>query len=296
MLFIIYKVIGGDILIDLINKQVTHETFGKGSVVNCDGSYIKIHFESGNKNFIYPDAFKNFLILSDQRVANIIEDKIQKKDEQRKATKLKLQKKRAFKREQNRLMRKKETVGYSEIFLKSQSVFWVEPGEEELVFKEWNIFAGAIKSGQNKGEPRRLARINQNSACLITARGADNVEEGRQILGVFMVDKGFSGKRSLDGYIPAHSDYRIRLSDEESKKMLFWNYYKNRSFPQNIVWRSGRHRYFDNVWMARILQDIVDLRQEAEQKDAIKFLEYFCKMNGIDCDNIPAAAGALLKH
>lgn len=281
-------------MIDLIDKQVIHETFGKGNVINCDDSYIKIHFESGNKKFIFPDAFKSFLILSDRRIASIIEGKIRKKDEIRKENEEKLQKKRIFKRQQYRLKKKKEATGYKESFAKSQSVFWLNQDEEKSVFEGWKIFAGSVKSGQNKGKPRRLARISQNSACLLTARGIDNEEEGRQIRGVFMVDKDYSSKQSLDGYIPAHSDYRIHLSEAESKKILFWNYYMNNSFPQNIVWRSGRQRYFDNIWMAQILQDIVDLKEGSEQKYARRFLEYFCRMNGIDIDQIPEPSGALI--
>lgn len=45
-----------------------------------------------------------------------------------------------------------------------QAVFWCDAHEEDRIFTEWRVFIGKIKSGQKKGEPRRLARINQNSA------------------------------------------------------------------------------------------------------------------------------------
>lgn len=279
-------------MLDLINKQVTHEIFGRGNVVNCDESYIKINFESGSKRFIFPDAFKKFLTLSDERAANIIKNKIQKIQEERKEEEERLEKEKALIREQQSLEKREKIMKNSEVILKSQSVFWIKA--EESVFEDWNVFSGAIKSGQRKGQPRRLVRINQNSGCLLTKRNIDEHEKNRRILGLFMVDKGFSGRRCVDGYIPAHSKHRIRLSNEESEKMLFWNYYINNNNPENIVWKSGRHRYFDNIWMAQILRDIINLREgTAEQEDAEKFLKYFCQMNGIDVDGIPEPNGAL---
>ena len=114
-----------------------------------------------------------------------------------------------------------------------------------------------IKSGERKGQPRRLARINQNSACLLTARDPDMVEKDRYILGVFMVDAIFDNKSCANGYIPAHPKYRVRLSKQEAQNMLCWNYYVNERYPHRITWNTGRHRYFNNIWMAQILLDII---------------------------------------
>lgn len=293
-------------MVNLVDKQVMHETFGKGNVVNCDKSYIKVHFQSGNKKFVFPDAFKSYLTLLDQDAARLVKGKIEEKDKRTRELELKLQRKMEQRKKERREILRREQAALderrrarrdNEVLLRSQSVFWIKPQEEEFVFKDWNVFVGLVNSGQRKGQPRRLARINQNSACLLTARNTNDKEKGRRIIGAFMVERGFSSRRSSDGYIPAHPEHRIHLSDAESEKILFWNYYKNSNHPENIVWRSGRHRYFDNIWMAQILQDIVDLRKGGEEEEKAKdFLKYFCQMNNIDIENIPAAGGALVER
>ena len=47
------------------NLQVRHKTFGLGTIVAKDGKYIKVKFESAEKNFVYPDSFEKFLTLAD---------------------------------------------------------------------------------------------------------------------------------------------------------------------------------------------------------------------------------------
>ncbi|MEG3072504.1 MAG: hypothetical protein RQM92_18220 [Candidatus Syntrophopropionicum ammoniitolerans] len=106
-----------------------------------------------------------------------------------------------------------------------------------------------------------MAQIRENSAVLLTLRDADMAEEDRRILGVFMVNENFNARKCQDGYIPAHSEYRLQLSEQESEKMLFWNYYINKKYPHRMTWNTGRHRYLDNKWVAQILQDIVSLKR-----------------------------------
>ena len=60
---------------DLANKQVTHKIFGKGKIIDCSDSYIKIDFPSGNKKFVFPDAFETYLTLIDQKAAKIVQKK-----------------------------------------------------------------------------------------------------------------------------------------------------------------------------------------------------------------------------
>lgn len=151
-----------------------------------------------------------------------------------------------------------------------------------------------IQSGVNKGQPNRAARLRPNSAGLLTAREAEQAETERRILGLYMVNETFSGNSSNDGMVPSHAEFRIKLTDEEAEKMLFWNYYINQNHPHRTSWNSGKYRYFDNVWTAQILKDIIALKTDEEQiKEVERFLEYFCKMNALDINNIPEANGAL---
>ena len=109
-----------------------------------------------------------------------------------------------------------------------------------------------------------------------------------------MVEENFIGKLSEDGYIPAHSKYRIQLTEQEAEQMLFWNYYVNEKFTHKMTWNTGKHRYFDNVWMAQILRDIVSLKTDPQEKELAKqFFTHFCKMNEITAQELPQPNGAL---
>lgn len=109
-----------------------------------------------------------------------------------------------------------------------------------------------------------------------------------------MVEDTFTGNLSDDGIVPAHTEHRIELTKEEAEKMLFWNYYINTNHPHRMTWNSGKYRYFDNIWTAQIVKDIIALRTDEEEiKAAENFLEYFCQLNALDINNIPEADGAL---
>jgi hypothetical protein len=56
----------------LQNLQVRHKVFGLGTVVAHDGKYIKVKFDSAEKNFVYPDSFEKFLTLADGSVSDEI--------------------------------------------------------------------------------------------------------------------------------------------------------------------------------------------------------------------------------
>lgn len=278
----------------LVNKKVLHNTFGEGKVVSYDDAYIKINFDKGPKSFIFPDVFKKYIKIMDEKAAKLVEGKIEEKEAEKAERKAELKKQREKEREEQRLLEIQRRMRSRKIHPALQSVFWCKEEEIDEIFSDWQIFVGEIKSGEKKGEPRRLARMNQNSACLITRRDDDMDEEERHVLGLFMTQLGFDGRKCEDGYIEAHPEYRIKLTQEESEKILFWNYYYNKRSPERITWNSGRQRYFDNIWMAQILRDIVFIKEDPqEQREVGEFFEHFCKINRIDENQLPAANGSL---
>lgn len=290
----------GELYVNLVNKQVMHKIFGMGKVAKYDDSYVRIDFASGNKKFVFPDAFGTFLTLVDQKAADFVEKMVREKEKEREIEEQKLiesrilqnQKRQRF-LERERLARRQKS---RKIHPRSQSVFWCEAGELDRVFTDWNIFTGEIKSGQKKGQAKRLAQISQNSALLITTRSPEEPEKNRRIVGVFMVNEYFNCRKCTDGYIPAHPEYRLRLTEQESEKMLFWNYYINKRYPHRMTWNTGRHRYFDNIWMAQILRDLVSLKTEPEEREFVqRFFEHYCQANRIREADLPEIAGAL-KH
>lgn len=293
----IYLKNGGNISMNLVNKKVMHKTFGKGNVINYSDSYIKINFKSGEKRFVFPDAFKKYITFIDQQATNLVDEKIEKKLEKRRKAELKLETEKALEEEQQQyLLDQKAFLKGGKVHAKIQSVFSCEAGEEDEIFTEWKVFTGEIKSGKNKGEPRKLARMNQNSACLFTRRDDNMAEEDRQILGVFMADELFDGRECEDGFIIAHPKYRIRLSEKESEKILFWNYYFDEKDYSKTVWNSGKQRYFDNIIMAQILKDIAMLIEDPQEKEeAQTFFEHFCKVNFINHVELTNPEGALMR-
>jgi len=282
---------------DLVNKQVAHKIFGKGSVVGQTESHIEIHFVEGNKKFVFPDAFDMYLSLTDRRAANSIKKMIEKRQKKRKEEELEHEKIKALQyEEEKRFLEREKLMKNLKIHPSSQAAFWCDGQEQNMAFAEWRVFTGITKSGNNQGLPNRPTRMHQNSACLLTARDSGILEKDRCIIGVYMVNETFIGKLCEDGYIPAHSEYKLRLSEQESEKMLFWNYYANERYPQNMTWNSGKYRYFDNAWMAQILRDIISLKGEQKERQlAQNFFEHFCQMNKIREEELPKPNGTLMR-
>ncbi|WP_156289385.1 malate synthase [Oceanobacillus salinisoli] len=282
---------------NLINKKVTHEQFGVGSIVKYNDSFIEIHFTSENKKFVFPDVFEKHLELHDQSAAHSLEEMIQKKEMERKKEEWKREEEKKVQRHEQQLRLEHEKLMKNhKLHPKSQMVFWCDSEEQNRAFSDWKVFSAVIKSGTNKGKPNKPIRMHQNSACLLTARDSSVPEKDRRILGVYMVNEDFIGKLCEDGYIPAHSKFRLQLTEEESDQMLFWNYYVNEKLPHKMAWNTGKYRYFDNVWMAQILLDMVSLKRDSEEREtAQRFFDHFCKMNQIKEQDLPKPDGALMR-
>lgn len=280
---------------DLVDKKVVHVSFGEGSIIKCSDSYIEVKFKTGDKLFSFPDAFNEYITFADKESNTLVNKQIKEKQKEQEKEELILEEERALELERRNIFRQKERIKSGKVSSEIQSVFWVKEEEKEEIFSEWKVFIGKIKSGDKKGQPRKLSRMNKNSACLLTERKEDVPEEDRRIIGAFMASQTFDGRLCEDGYIDAHPDYRLHLSEEESEKMLFWNYYSDKQSSDKTVWNSGRQRYFNNMWMAQILLDIIKLREDQEGKEqAQEFFDYFCKINFINTDEIPKANGALI--
>lgn len=282
---------------NLQNEYVKHKSFGEGKVLENNDSYVEVRFPLGVKRFLFPDVFGTHLTLLDPELAKVVD--VMKRDIQKERRKEELELERIEAIEEakrQRVLEREKIMKNHKLSPVSQVAFWCDEEEQDKVFTEWRVFTGVRKSGPNAGIPNKLVRLHQNSACIITAREADMPEKERRIVGVFMVDENFIGKLCEDGYIPAHPVYRLRLSEDESEKMLFWNYYINERYPRNMTWNSGRHRYFDNVWMAQVLQDILSLKKGTEELKTMQaFFEHFCHMNRLTEAELPKPEGVLLR-
>ncbi|MBO4897048.1 MAG: hypothetical protein J5590_01965 [Clostridia bacterium] len=77
--------------------KVTHITFGKGKVTEEGDTYIKVAFTKksiGEKAFVYPDAFANFLTYDDKELQKEVNKKLAAKKRKLAAEQKKLEKKK----------------------------------------------------------------------------------------------------------------------------------------------------------------------------------------------------------
>jgi hypothetical protein len=68
----------------LVNEKVEHIKFGVGIITDEKDNKIWVQFpeETGNKIFLYPDAFEKFLKASNPTVENDVLGELQRKQEQ----------------------------------------------------------------------------------------------------------------------------------------------------------------------------------------------------------------------
>lgn len=167
---------------------------------------------------------------------------------------------------------------------------------ESHMLRDWMASAGVVQTGVNKGKPMRLLKVQKNSLAVLTTRDPNAIsDEERFIFAVFLIDESYEGDNRDAGYVTTNSEWKIELSPIEAHKLLFWNYYINRNAPQKIVFGSGLHRYLSDEQAAQILRDIVTVKSTPKEKEfAQQFFEHFCKINGIDANDVPLPKGALM--
>ncbi|MFD0943006.1 malate synthase [Savagea faecisuis] len=279
---------------NLIDETVTHKVFGEGQIVEQDEKTITVNFDEDVKKFVYPDAFKSFIMLQDRDLSERLEETLKKM----RAEEARLEEKREKEFEQKMIQQQlRARLKNENVHESSQIVFWLNEEDDENIFEDWTVFTGTVQSGKKKGEPNRAARLRPNSMAVLTKRDAKEQEADRKIVGLFMVSETFIGSSNEDGFIPSHELFKIELTEEESEQMLFWNYYMNPRSPKRMAWNSGRYRYFDNVWGAQILRDVLNLRQDEEEQERLEaFFDYYCHLNLLDRETIPAANGSLLQQ
>lgn len=167
---------------------------------------------------------------------------------------------------------------------------------ESQMLRDWKALAGIVQTGEKKGEPMKLNKVQNNSLCVLTTRDPSSTERERYIFGVFLIDETYEGDNQDEGYVTTKSKYRIKLSPKEAHKMLFWNYHANDNQPEVALWSSGLHRYFEDKQAIQILQDIAKLKQGTDEEElANEFLLYFCRINDVDISTVPEKSGALKK-
>lgn len=165
---------------------------------------------------------------------------------------------------------------------------------ESQMLRNWTAFAGFALTKENNQRPMKLNKVQVNSLAILTTREPYALEKDRFIFGVFLVDEAYEGDNRDEGYVTTSSKYKLKLTQEEGKKVLFWNYYHNEKAPEKVTWGQGLHRYISDVQAASMLKDIVTVKRGTDdEKLALDFLNRFCEINRIDISELPVLEGPL---
>ena len=165
---------------------------------------------------------------------------------------------------------------------------------ESQILRDWKASAGTILQGVNSGKSKKLKQVQTNSLCVLTSREANMPEGSRFIFAVFLVDETYEGDEQDPGFVGTSSPYRLMLSPDEAKHLLYWNYYVNAGKPATPSWGTGLHRYLDDEQAAQILRDLVEIKKgAADEQLANEFYDYFCQANNFDTSAIGPLRGAL---
>ena len=167
---------------------------------------------------------------------------------------------------------------------------------ESEMLRSWTAFAGAtLTKGEEK--PKKLNQVQVNSLAILTTREPNSKEEDRFVFGVFLVDEAYEGDNREAGHVTTSSKYKIYLTKEEARKILFWNYHCNENKPEKLAWSSGLHRYIKDSVAASMLKDIAEVKKGTEDEIlAQEFFEHFCEINGLNPEDFPVLEGALNYH
>lgn len=250
----------------LIGQAIRHKTFGKGIVTGLDEDVLTVCFSDGNKKFIYPDAFSQYLTLRNSAMQEKIRSLLAEQTAREEAH---------WQAVQDAQERKYRLQNFR-ISQNSQAAFQLNTEQEEQTWRRWAVSTGTYLSGCSKGEPRIPDRLKPNSLCLLTRRASGAPEEERRITGLFMVPEDFFGIYCRDGVIPAHPTWRAALA--EPAQPLFWPYFAED--PTVRRWGNAAMKYFTTAVAERILFDLCTSGAAGEnQPDFRAFYRYFCTLN-----------------
>lgn len=165
---------------------------------------------------------------------------------------------------------------------------------ESQMLRNWTAFAGFALTKENHQRPMKLNKVQVNSLAILTTREPYASEKDRFVFGVFLVDEAYEGDNRDEGYVTTSSKYRMSLTKDEAKKVLFWNFYHNENAPEKVAWGQGLHRYITDEQAASILKNIATVKKgKKDEALAQEFLERFCEINSIEISNLPIMEGAL---
>ena len=262
-------------------QVIKHKTFGRGVITALTDSTVTVAFPEQEKKFVFPDAFKDFLVLQDKKMQQYIAAKIAENDA---AVNRQRQEK------QLELKRRHKLLNFT-ISANSHAVFNVEPKDLKQVCKTFKLSTGRYLSGYSKGRTKIAERLKTELCSPLYREGAaGKPEQERRIVGAFMVREDYIGEDCREGFVEGHPQHRILLP--AGKPLLFWERFDQEA---PLRWGNTAFKYCSAAVMNDILSEMVQIfTNTAQEESALSFYQYFCKINRlrpfIQIDSMDAAS------
>ncbi|MBQ8698098.1 MAG: hypothetical protein IJ812_06035 [Schwartzia sp.] len=302
----------------IIGLKVLHKTFGEGTVTQIGKTTTKVAFAEREVEFLFPQAFEKHLTCADKESAAEIAKYLRRTEKRpskqsQKKPPLPSRKKNnsrnnvAFKLNYCNGGKTYKRFGFDGVCSEAVIRYNIEkehrvwcsnercdcrrfydgkisyknllksyPCQESIALRDWRTYAGADANG----DPRKICGAVVNKLGIFTTVPPN--EKERFIFGAFMIRTIIEGDDNNGGAVHGNRDYCLELTPKEARKVRFWDYYKNPEKPENRQWRSGLVRYFDDDTAVKILQAMLDAKEDKEGKHkARRLLSRYCEANNI---------------
>ncbi len=151
------------------------------------------------------------------------------------------------------------------------------------------------------GADRKIVSARIGKLCILTtlfppkSPEIRTYEKDRVIFGLFLIDDIYKSNDPItcDGVISLQPIYRLHFTEQETRKMRFWNYYHCEN-TSNMVWGSSQFRFLLDEEAAQILKDAYAIKKGTpHEQTAWNLFQHFCQTAGLDPQKISLPAGAL---
>lgn len=162
---------------------------------------------------------------------------------------------------------------------------------ESQLLNKWIAYAGW--DNNNRVKPRSISNAKIGKLTVLTVVYPNDDEKERRIFAVFLIDDYYKGDgKDNEGYVACNSEYKINFTPNETSRMKFWDFYRNENSDE-CQWGSGLTRYIDDITAVQILKQAYNVKKNtADEQLANKFLNHYCKINGVSLNEIPEPDGS----
>ena len=133
---------------------------------------------------------------------------------------------------------------------------------ESRMLVDWKCYAGL---DYDTAAPRKISSARNNYVAFLVTK-LPNYGEW-VVFAAFLITKSFEGNEKYEGFVEGEKeDYRVELTPKEAKKVLYWDFYKNKDGSHQ--W-TGLFRYFDDDLTLKLLNHMLSVVEDLDKKRKI---------------------------